>query len=192
MRTGEYGPAQVFKPPADFDLIGELGLRWGAGPGGLPGRWAVGRWHDVGDFPRLDGQGTRPGTGGAYTVVDATVWRADPTDDMDARRHRLRPVLVGRPPLVAITHAAGGGVTWTGPLPGRESDVLGAAAFYGRFANDTPDVSHAYKLAVEVFYKVQVTPYLSVKPELQYIRHPGGAAGRDDAIVGTVRVQVDF
>jgi carbohydrate-selective porin OprB len=42
-----------------------------------------------------------------------------------------------------------------------------------------------------LFYKAQILPWVSVKPDLQYITNPGGT-GLDDALVGTVRAEIDF
>ncbi|MDB5296736.1 MAG: Carbohydrate-selective porin, OprB family, partial [Phycisphaerales bacterium] len=44
----------------------------------------------------------------------------------------------------------------------------------------------------ELFYKVQVTKFFSLKPDLQYIHNPGGVRGRDDALVGTLRLTLSF
>ncbi len=42
---------------------------------------------------------------------------------------------------------------------------------------------------VEMFYNVQVTPWLNVTPDVQYI-HPGAGAIADDAFIGGLRVTV--
>ena len=42
---------------------------------------------------------------------------------------------------------------------------------------------------VEMFYNVQVTPWLNITPDVQYI-HPGAGAIADDAFIGGLRVSV--
>jgi carbohydrate-selective porin OprB len=42
-----------------------------------------------------------------------------------------------------------------------------------------------------LFYRVQVTPWFAIKPDLQYIANPGGK-GLGDAIALTVRLEVHF
>lgn len=37
-----------------------------------------------------------------------------------------------------------------------------------------------------------MTPAISLKPELQYITHPGGVTGVDDVLVGLLRLEVLF
>lgn len=46
------------------------------------------------------------------------------------------------------------------------------------------------ELIVEASYRAIVTPWLSVQPDLQYVAHPGGVAGRRDALVPGVRVKI--
>jgi carbohydrate-selective porin OprB len=40
-----------------------------------------------------------------------------------------------------------------------------------------------------MFYNVQVTPWLNITPDVQYI-HPGAGAIADDAFIGGFRVNV--
>ena len=47
------------------------------------------------------------------------------------------------------------------------------------------------ELAVELFYKVQLGPWVALKPDLQYIANPGGA-GLDDAWVATLRLELVY
>ena len=48
-----------------------------------------------------------------------------------------------------------------------------------------------YETSFETFYKVQLKPWFSIKPDLQYIANPGGQGTRD-ALAFTMRVEVDF
>ena len=83
IRLGSYGPAHFFgKPPDSLSLVGETGLKWGTGTGELPGRLALGAWHDTAAFQRFDGT-TQHGASGYYLVLDNTFWRANPKDDND-------------------------------------------------------------------------------------------------------------
>jgi carbohydrate-selective porin OprB len=42
-----------------------------------------------------------------------------------------------------------------------------------------------------MFYKMQVTPFFSVKPDVQYVINPGGTAA-GDALVARVRLDLAF
>lgn len=91
-----------------------------------------------------------------------------------------------------VEHHVGLGAQWTGALPGRDDDVAGLMASYVHFS-DEPGAGFIDdgELAVELFYKAQVTPWFSLKPDLQYIANPGGI-GLDDAWVGTLRAELAF
>lgn len=44
----------------------------------------------------------------------------------------------------------------------------------------------------ELYYGVHVTNWLTVRPNLQYIRHPGGVDKVDDALIGGIKIQSSF
>ena len=44
----------------------------------------------------------------------------------------------------------------------------------------------------ELNYGVHVTDWLTVRPNLQFVRHPGGVQEVDDAWVGGLKVQANF
>ena len=48
------------------------------------------------------------------------------------------------------------------------------------------------ELAIEIFYIAFVTPWLRLKPDLQFVHDPSGRAGVDDAWVFTLRSAITF
>ena len=44
----------------------------------------------------------------------------------------------------------------------------------------------------ELYYGVHVTNWLTLRPNLQYVRHPGGVNEVDDALVGGLKIQASF
>ncbi|MED5611432.1 carbohydrate porin, partial [Pseudomonas sp. JH-2] len=44
----------------------------------------------------------------------------------------------------------------------------------------------------ELYYGVHVTNWLTVRPNLQYIKHPGGVYEVDNALVAGLKVQSSF
>ncbi len=44
----------------------------------------------------------------------------------------------------------------------------------------------------ELYYGVHVADWLTVRPNLQYVRHPGGLDEVDDALVAGLKVQLSF
>ena len=71
------------------------------------------------------------------------------------------------------------GLVYTGLLPSRNDDVVGlgysVAELFAGGSNMEADV--------ELFYKIRLTPRVSLQPDLQYIATPGGVL-RDSVVVG--------
>lgn len=84
------------------------------------------------------------------------------------------------------------GAAWTGPLERRDADVLGVAIHYADLSDEAGAATPDNETVLELLYKVQVTPAISVKPDLQYILNPGGDGSADDVLVALLRVEVLF
>lgn len=167
-------------------LIGELEYNYELGRRGLPGTLSTGAAYltdgEVGGekFGAVQGlafqleqavfqEGTSESDAGQGLAVFAAYYP----------RFRVAPVL-----SQAIGSSVALGVVYTGLLTQRDLDVLGvglssAELFQGGTNRET---------VVELFYKVQLTPRLSIQPDLQYISTPSGIY-RDSLVVG-VRVQL--
>ena len=86
----------------------------------------------------------------------------------------------------------GGGVQWIGIFPTRDEDTTGLMASWVDLSDTTGSgFAEDAELAIELFHKFQFTPSFSLKPDVQYIIHPGGS-GVNDAIVATLRTELIF
>ena len=85
----------------------------------------------------------------------------------------------------------GGGLVYTGLLPGRDEDVSGVGVAHARLSSRMKEIDgRTHETAIEWFYKVRLTKYLMVQPDLQYILNPGGD-GRN-ALAGGLRFEIRF
>lgn len=100
-----------------------------------------------------------------------------------------------------LTWALDTGLSWHGPLPGRPDDVAAVgfahAAFSSRAAATArlldptaPALDH--EQALELSYTISLNERVSLKPDLQYIRHPGGSRAQRDALLVMLRVNAEF
>ena len=93
------------------------------------------------------------------------------------------------------------GLTYVGALASRPDDMAGLAV--GR-TEYNPRAAEAIELAmpgiqvpvaeypIEAFYSFQLTPWWDVRPDFQYVIHPGGyVKANDEALIG-VRTDVKF
>lgn len=69
----------------------------------------------------------------------------------------------------------GGGLEWTGAIPGRDEDVIGLGVFHTYFAKAAGYEEDGETIA-ELYYRAQLRPWLALKPTVQYVVHPGGSS----------------
>jgi porin len=97
-----------------------------------------------------------------------------------------------------IPFYAEAGVAYKGLIPGRENDSTGLSIDYARISNRARGLDQDtrfftgnplfpirnYEMVLELTYQMQVTPWLTVQPDAQYVFNPGGHVLNDN---GTVR-----
>jgi hypothetical protein len=183
-------------------VIGEAGIQWslpGDGDAGS-GRIAAGGWYHAEEFDRHY-LGEDEHVGGYYLMFEQQLWR--PTARLDEPRGMSLFVQVGRvEDLLADPdpqERIGAGLAWRGAVAGRDADaagislwleqppIFGAAAVRAGSEDD--------RAAVELFYRIQVTPAFSLRPDLQFILDDLGAPANDGLgtdIVAAIRAQIAF
>jgi porin len=189
VHTGVHGPETLRF--GDVFFVGELGGKWTLGPSQLPGRIGIGGWRHTGTFARFDG-GTQRGTAGAYLVLDHALWRENPQQEDDDQGIAMFAQYGYADAAVSefVDHLSAG-FTWTGLFSHRDDDVIGLEATWARLS-DEADFKGDYELNIELLYKLQLTSWLSIKPNLQYIINPSGGGPIDDALVGTLRLELTW
>lgn len=183
--TGKRGARTALGPPSDWIALSEARLNWHLCPL-RPGRLALGGWHHSGHFSDYGG-GRTSGTEGGYLVVEQTLW------SQDSRRLALFAQLGFADESVSpIGRHVGGGLSWMGPFSGRSADELGLGITTVEFSDRTAaGFVEDHETAYEVFYRISITPWLAVQPDVQFITDPGGD-GTSDVTVATLRVQLEF
>ena len=83
------------------------------------------------------------------------------------------------------------GAMYTGAIPTRDSDEIGFAVTYmSPSDNVRPDDVTRNQANFELFYKANITPWLYVQPDVQWLRNVGGAD--TNAVVVGARVGITF
>jgi porin len=168
-------------------LIGQILLTWRHLAGfQAGGDLHLGGWGHTGTFRRFDGESQR-GVDGIYAISHQTLWNPS---SAGGRGRGLRIfVEYGQTDssVAPIYQHFGGGLVESGWLWGRAHDAVGVSPQFARLSSGmkTP---HSYELALETFYKLELTPQVGMQPDLQYIVNPGGQY--PDALVGTLRLMV--
>jgi porin len=172
--------------------VAEIGAKWNLRGDDLPGRLGIGGYYHNGRFPRFDGD-TQDGAVGMYADFDQTVWKSAATSDgVNNTLGIFAEYALADANVSLIDQQAGAGIVLTAPLVifPDFSDFIGIGATYAHFSNHA-DLQDDYELAMEAFVKFQFLPGASIKPDLQYIIHPGGN-GKPDILVYTIRLEIDF
>ncbi len=93
----------------------------------------------------------------------------------------------------------GAGAVYTGLLPGRDEDRLGLALAVARNGEPFKDALRAagarvfdQEIIIELTYRAEVTPWLALQPDIQYVMDPGAGANGDldDALVIGLRFEL--
>lgn len=171
----------------------EGGRTWSITDRELGGRGSLGFWHVDGPLQDFDGD-YDPGSHGFYTVLEQSVWK-NPRAQASVDRQITAFVQFGQAngEVSVFTQHLGGGLVLDSPLAIREHDSLGIAATSVRFTGESQAGFQEHReTAIELYYKLNVRQFLSLVPDVQYIRHPGGSHSPSYALVLTPRLVLSF
>ena len=91
---------------------------------------------------------------------------------------------------------ASAGLVYRGPCDARPDDRIGLAVAVARFSDRGTPTSGGFRLDyetdVELTWRAPVNDWLTLQPDVQYVRNPGGDPGLDDAWVVGLRGIVSF
>lgn len=181
-------------------------------PDELPGNYKAGFYYNSGyfkDYYKDDNgnsyaisglsQKKHHGNYGMYVHMDQMVYRKPNGKDGQ-----------GLTPFVVVTLAPSdtnqfpffidGGLVYKGLIPKRASDVTAIGIAYGQYSRqlskyqqDSGIAQQKYEMMVEATYKIMVTKWFYLQPDVQYIMNPnGGNQNNSDALVVGTRVGLTF
>jgi porin len=187
-------------------IMSEAGylLNQGSNEKGLQGSYRVGSFVDTGNVPTFTSQGDfQNGTGdlrgagadyGIYGVVDQQIFSKDSKIISIWTRAGGAPTNDN-----FVDYYVDGGFNFTGFIPGRNNDVAGLGVARSHVSQDFSELQvdqgalpYTAETVLEATYKVQLSPWWSVQPDVQYIITPSGKAGSHDALVLGLRTSVAF
>lgn len=174
--------------------LNEVQLRWS--PEGRPGQLKLGGWHHTGRFADLaDATRTHSGNYGFYGVIDQTLWRPDPEAEAGLGWFARAGGSPGNHNLFAFY--ADTGLTWRGLFASRADDTLGLAVACGCLSSGAKQASESSRparseVAVELTYQCQLTPWMTLQPDVQWIIQPGASKEYANALVVGLRAAVVF
>lgn len=166
----------------------------------LPGRYMLGAWE------MSDSNGMSVATGmnsagntiynnfnrnfGAYAGFEQMVFKENKNDENDMQGLTLfGQAGISPSNKNDMSKYIGAGLHYIGPIPKRDKDRAGIALANGTFASRLGDVGSDYgttrsgsETVLEAFYRVQVSPWFYLQPDVQFIMNPGGTYQNSVAI----------
>jgi porin len=202
--TGVMVPFEVAWTPTLFDAKLKSSYKLGIWYNSSDGFDVV---DDVnGNSADLTGLPARKRTGryGIYTNLEQQVLRYDPEDDTRGLSIFLNATFADRRTSTIDNQLVIGGIS-KGTFEARPDDEIGFAVgrthVNGRIADDQRDHNDAglehvavqnSEYAFELYYGLQATGWLMVRPNAQYIKDPGGTDHNKDAVVLGLKTSLDF
>ncbi len=148
---------------------------------GLPGNFAVGSYYDSKEYADLgDSSDGRYGNYGIYFHVDQMLYAEPHTTRQQGVTAFLAATVAPRNDMKTFPYFYVGGMVYGGLFPGRDRDTTALGVAYSQFSGQ---LEGTYETAFEINHKCQITPWLSLQPDFQYILRPGGTGAISDAIV---------
>lgn len=200
-----------FGPGVGCLWMNEAQVRWfhdGDDPGRLPGQAKAGFWYQNAAYEI--GGNVYPNSYGFYVVTDQMIHRAPgatagkggagpEADAPEGGMGWFGRIGFGPSGRSYLNFYGDTGLTYKGLLPGRPGDTAGVAVAMGRLAPgaaqqlfDEGSRGVGYEMVLEATYQCQVTPWLIVQPDLQWILHPGATRDEGNALVIGARASIIF
>lgn len=161
------------------------------GDTGLPGVYYVGSYYDSNRFENVgDPDKFRHGNYGLFFHLSQMVY-AEPNS---GRERGLNLFFAGVfAPFTQYNqfpYYLVGGAVYQGLFPSREDDTTSFGMAYGQVSSSI--LGQTYELVFELNHKFQVAPWLTIRPDMQYILRPGGTGDIQDALVLGWQMEVTF
>ena len=189
--VGGLGLTSAFAAGAGETVAASLAVSHHVGPGARDGgTTSAGAWWQSADVLEVGVAAPRTfgSNAGGFVQHDERLF-SHPLDPGDPRGLTvIVRVSWARSDRTELARYAGGSIAWHG-LAARRNDTTGIGGGYFTVADQlggTPGRGSEWFL--EAFDKVRLTNFVSVQPDLQWFRHPGG--DRADAWVAGVRVKL--
>ena len=187
--VGGFGLGSAFRVGAGYTLAGSVSVTHHFGPGGRDGgTTSIGAWlqADEDDAVGVTDPARFDSNAGWFVQNDERLYLHDAADPRGATL--ILRYSAARDDRSQFPRYAGGSLAWHGLGP-RRNDTVGLGGGYFTVASQvggTP--GRGSEGFLEAFYKLRLTSFASLQPDVQWFRHPGGDGA--DAVVGGIRLKL--
>jgi porin len=193
----KHGVDFTLKPAEGSFFIVEVSYQWVPTKalrlekqGRLPGRVSVGGYYDTGTFDLLDGSGGAAKVlGTAYVLGRQKLWEPEFASDRGITVWTAF-VYGGKPSIAPVRYFWSGGLVWNGPFRRLQKDTLALGVATELFSDALVD--QKVETVLEASYSFNVTTWLTLTPDVQYIIRPSGMQSVENALLAGVLVYLTF
>ncbi len=172
----------------------------------LPGHFTLGGFYHTGRFRKLDAPTSSDlpsdnvyGNGGIYGAVDQMVWRFGGAPDPRGVLPFVSVVGAPNADVSVFPFFFDSGVVMRGPIAARPYDDIVFGILYGQFSNVLREGQRAagqspqhFEMVLELSYIWQITPWLQLEPDIQYVIEPGGTGDIPNALVLGAQIAINI
>jgi porin len=194
----EYGwTPQLNRQPVTTESLGKDGAK--TEMKGLPGNYHVGAtlspWNGFTEF----GTGKTVGDSyGFYIHGDQMIYQESPGSD-EGLTLWAASGYYPQANISVVPFQANVGAIYTGLIPGRPNDQTIGGLIYGRFSREYARTVAAsgngnpkYELVAEAAYRIQLTKFAWIQPDIQFVNKPNGTGRIPDAVVIGAETGITF
>ncbi len=165
---------------------------------GLPGHYWVGAYYSPWQFAQFGTTETASNSYGFYWHADQMLWQEAPGSD-EGLTLWSSFVLSPQQNIAKLPFQANAGLVYKGLIPNRDQDYTLFGLVYGKFSRNYARTVEAagngypqYEMVLEWGYRVNLTKFAYIQPDLQWVINPGGTGRIPNALVLGAQMSVTF
>ncbi len=165
---------------------------------GYPGHYWFGAYYSPWSFPQFGTTERARNSYGFYWHADQMVFQETPGSDQGLTLWSA-VVLSPQQNIAKLPFQVNGGAVYKGLVSTRDEDFAVLGFVYGRFSDDFADSVKVtgggdpeYEIVLEAAYKIQLSKFLFIEPDVQWVINPGGTGDIPNALVLGAQCGVTF
>ena len=165
---------------------------------GFQGHYWMGGYYSSSEHPQFTGGTDIPNAYGLYWHADQSVYQPSLMNNSGLVLWSTC-VLCPQQNISVMPFQVNAGAVYTGLIPGRRNDFTIFGVAYGNFSTDYASSlqtqgqgNPTYELIYELGYRINLTEFAYIQPDLQWIIHPGGTGAIPNALVIGAQMGVTF
>lgn len=216
--VNRYGFRWRLDAETGYTFLNEAQFRWNHRDEetGLPGQFKAGAWFQTGASADVLAARTDSGNSGYYVILDQMLFREPGEPECcgkDGKDFKAPACIAksdqglgwfGRVSFAPadrnfISFYFDSGLNYKGLIPTRDNDTAGIGFGYAGLSNGARNSLESggsnptgAEMVVEFTYQAQITRWLVVQPDLQYIINPGGTSDLNNAFAVGARASLTF